>query len=111
MTMAYRKKLIEVALPLQAINDACKPETENPFLRNHPRALHTWWARTPLVACRAIIFASLVDDPSSRPDEFPTAEAQGKERARLLDVLTRVAQWESSSDERVLDEARREIRK
>lgn len=107
--MSYRKKLIEVALPLDAINEACKPETENPFLRNHPRALHVWWARTPLVACRAVIFASVVDDPSSHPEEFPTEEAQTRERQRLFRLLEALASWESTSDRRVLSMARREM--
>ena len=104
--MAYRKKLIEVALPLEAINQACKPETENPFLKDHPRAIHNWWARTPLVACRAVIFASLVDDPGgycSDPEEVRT------ERERLSDLLRRLARWDSTTDEAVLMEARREI--
>ena len=104
--MAYRKKLIEVSLPLEAINQACKPETENPFLKDHPRAIHNWWARTPLVACRAVIFASIVDDPGeycSDPDEADV------ERNRLSDLLRQLARWENTTDERVLMDARREI--
>ena len=61
----YRKKLIEVALPLEAINQGSKPETENPFLKGHPRAIHNWWARTPLSVSRAILFAQLIDDPGN----------------------------------------------
>ena len=61
---AYRRKLIEVALPLEAINVASAREKANPFTRDHPRGLHQWWARRPLAACRAVLFASLVDDPS-----------------------------------------------
>ena len=105
----YRKKLIEVALPLDDINEACRPETENPFLRNHPRAIHPWWARTPLVATRAVIFGSLVDDPSSRPDRFPTEAEQDAERERLFGVMRELCQWSNTSDFRVLDEARAEI--
>ena len=60
--MQYRKKLIEVALPLEAINDQCIKE-KNPFLKNHPRSIHLWWARRPLAAARAVIFSSLIDDP------------------------------------------------
>jgi len=66
-----KKKLIEVALPLEAINEESGRE-KNPFLKRHPRALHIWWARRPLAACRAVLFASLVDDPSSRPDLYAT---------------------------------------
>lgn len=109
--MSQKKKLIEVALPLQAINDACKPETENPFLRRHPRALSVWWARAPLVACRAVLFASLVDDPSSNPDLFPTGEDQEQERQRLFAILEKVARWDSSFDSAALNVATKEIRK
>jgi putative DNA methylase len=111
MSEPYRKKLIEVALPLEAINEACKPETENPFLKNHPRALHVWWARTPLVACRAIVFASIVDDPSSRPDLFPTEAEQEAERQRLFRLIEELVKWESTTNETVLEAAREEIRK
>ena len=62
--MSYRKKLIEVALPLDAINNGCRQE-KNPFLKGHPRSLHLWWARRPLAAARAVIFAQMVDDPST----------------------------------------------
>jgi len=82
-----RKKLIEVALPLQAINEGSKPETENPFLAGHPRALHNWWARTPLSVCRAVLFAQLVDDPGN---DLPPIEASA-EREKLLDVVSRLA--------------------
>lgn len=102
-----KRKLIEVALPLEAINNACKPETENPFLRRHPRALHIYWARIPLVACRAVILSSLLDDPSG--DAGLTEEEQDEERARLLDLVTRVSTWEASSAPALLEEARSEI--
>ncbi|MGI8553863.1 MAG: DUF1156 domain-containing protein [Dehalococcoidia bacterium] len=80
--MPYRKKLIEVALPLDAIDAECKPETENPFLKGHPRSLHKWWARLPLMACRAILYASLIDDPSNCPH---FAERFRQENGRLPD--------------------------
>ncbi len=105
----YRKKLIEVALPLDSINRACKPETENPFLRNHPRALHVWWARTPLVACRAVLFASLVNDPSSCPEDYPTEQVQDEERQRLFRIIEELVKWENSTNEEVLAAARVEI--
>ena len=106
---SYKKKLIEVALPLQAINVACAREKS--IRHGHPSTLHLWWARRPLAACRAVLFASLVDDPSSRPDEFPTIEAQEKERARLFALIEQLVQWENSLNENVLAQARQEIRK
>ena len=74
-----RKKLIEVALPLDAINKACAYE-KMPGIGPHPRGLHLWWARRPLAAARAVIFAQMVDDPSAHPDLFPTEKNQEKER-------------------------------
>src|SRR5690606_39054839 len=67
--MKYRKKLIEVALPLDAINAASVREKQ-PFTRRHPRSFHIWWARRPLAAARAVIFAQMVDDPSTYVDEL-----------------------------------------
>jgi len=86
--MTYRKKLIEVALPLEAIN--IESAREKSIRHGHPSTLHLWWARRPLAACRAVLFASLVDDPSSWPDKFPTEEAQIAERQRLFDILGRI---------------------
>jgi putative DNA methylase len=109
VVLSHRRKLIEVALPLEAINQACKPETENPFLKNHPRSLHVWWARTPLVACRAVLFASIVDDPSSLPEKFPTEEDQERERQRLFRLIEELVKWESTGNEAILEAARSEI--
>jgi putative DNA methylase len=81
-----KKKLIEVALPLEAINAACAYE-KKPGIGPHPRGIHLWWARRPLAAARSVIWSSLVDDPSSHPEEFPTEEAQTKERQRLFGIL------------------------
>jgi len=78
-----KKKLIEVAMPLEAINEASAREKS--IRHGHPSTLHLWWARRPLASTRAVLFASLVDDPSSRPEEFPTEEAQAEERKRLFD--------------------------
>jgi putative DNA methylase len=86
--MTYRKKLIEVALPLEAIN--MESAREKSIRHGHPSTLHLWWARRPLAACRAVLFASLVDDPSSWPDKFPTEDAQIAERQRLFDILGRI---------------------
>ncbi|MDI6691964.1 MAG: DUF1156 domain-containing protein [Anaerosomatales bacterium] len=105
---ACRRKLIEVALPLEAINAASAHE-KMPGIGPHPRGLHLWWARRPLAACRAVLFASLVDDPSSHPDRFPTEEAQAAERERLFRLIEELVKWENSANERVLAEAREEI--
>ncbi len=104
-----RKKLIEVALPLEAINVASAREKS--IRHGHPSTLHLWWARRPLAACRAILFASLVDDPSSDPDRFPTDKEQEDERGRLFGILERLVLWENTTNETVLDEARAEIRR
>ncbi|MFH1743354.1 MAG: DUF1156 domain-containing protein, partial [bacterium] len=101
-----RKKLIEVALPLEAINQGSKPETENPFLKGHPRAIHNWWARTPLSVSRAVLFAQLIDDPEN---EMPPAEARQK-REELLSLVARLATWDGMSDEALIGQAREMIR-
>ena len=105
-----RKKLIEVALPLDAINAASVKEKGNPFLRGHPRGLHPWWARRPLAAARAVLFAQMVDDPSSRPELFPTEEGQSRERQRLFGIIEELVKWENTTNETVLEAAREEIR-
>lgn len=104
------KKLIEVALPLEKINAAAAYE-KMPGIGAHPRGLHLWWARRPFVAARAVIWASLVDDPSSHPDKFPTEEEQNRERQRLFRILEDLVVWENSNDERVLEAAKAEILK
>ncbi len=107
--MAVKKKLIEVALPLDAINDASAREKS--IRHGHPSTLHLWWARRPLAAARAVIWSSLVDDPSAHPEEFPTEEAQEEERQRLFRILEDLVVWENSNDERVLAAAKAEIRR
>lgn len=109
MTQPYKKKLIEVAIPLEAINAASAKEKGSPFLKGHPRSLHQWWARRPIVASRAILFVQLVDDPSSHPDLFPTHEAQEAERQRLFAIIEDLVKWENSTNEVVLARARAEI--
>ncbi len=110
MTQTCKKKLIEVAIPLEAINAAAAYE-KMPGIGPHPRGLHQYWARRPLVACRAVLFAQLVDDPSSLPDEFPTAQAQEAERKRLFAIIEDLVKWENSTNAEVLERARAEIRK
>ena len=109
MTQTHKKKLIEVAIPLEAINAASAREKS--IRHGHPSTLHLWWARRPLAACRAVLFAQLVDDPSSHPDEFPTPEAQEAERKRLFGIIEELVKWENSTNEEVLERAREEIRK
>ncbi len=104
------KKLIEVALPLEAINDACGKE-KTPFLKGHPRNIHLWWARRPLAAARAVIWSSLVDDPSEHPEMFPTEEEQQRERARRFKMLSDLVVWENSNNEAILNQAKSEILK
>jgi putative DNA methylase len=103
----YKKKLIEVALPLEAINK--ESAREKSIRHGHPSTLHLWWARRPLAACRAVLFSSLVDDPSAHPDKFPTEDAQETERQRLFKILEDLVKWENSNNERVLNAARQEI--
>jgi putative DNA methylase len=103
----YRKKLIEVALPLEAVN---KESTREKSIRHgHPSTLHLWWSRKPLATARAVLFAQLVDDPSSCPDEFPTEEAQETERQRLFRIIEEFVKWENLTNEAVLHKARIEI--
>ncbi len=105
----YKKKLIEVALPLEAINKASVREKS--IRHGHPSTLHLYWARRPLAACRAVLFAQLVDDPSSNPDKFPTEEDQKKERKRLFKIIEEIITWENSTDERLMNKANIEILK
>ena len=107
MTKPVRKKLIEVALPLEAINAASAREKS--IRHGHPSTLHLWWARRPLAAARAVIFAQMVDDPSSWPDLFPTEKKQEKERQRLFKIIEELVQWENTTKEEVLQKARDEI--
>ena len=103
-----KKKLIEVALPLDAINAASAREKS--IRHGHPSTLHLWWARRPLAAARAVIFAQMVDDPSGWPDLFPTEEDQERERRRLFRLIEEVVKWENTTNEELLQAARDEIR-
>jgi putative DNA methylase len=107
VAIPVRKKLIEVSIPLEAINVASAKEKS--IRHGHPSTLHLWWARRPLAACRAVLFAQLVDDPSSWPDRFPTEEAQDAERRRLHKVIEAMVPWEASNDVAILNAARWEI--
>ncbi len=103
-----RKKLIEVALPLLGINAAAAHEKQ-PGIGAHPRGLHLWWARRPLATARAVIFAQLVDDPSSHPERFPTASEQDAERRRLFGIIENLVIWGNTANRAVLEQAHAEI--
>src|SRR5258707_13515169 len=103
MTAPYRKKLIEVALPLVKINEAAAREKS--IRHGHPSTLHLWWARRPLAACRAVLFAALVDDPDSnpayrRPDGTADEQRAGIKREELFTHLETLRQWENSNNPR-----------
>lgn len=98
-----------MGLPLDAISAASKREKS--IRHGHPSTLHLWWSRKPLATARAILFAQLVDDPSSHPEQFPTLEEQDAERNRLHTLLARLVEWENSNDTTLLAEANSEIRK
>ncbi|WP_255556461.1 DUF1156 domain-containing protein [Tessaracoccus palaemonis] len=96
-----------MALPLEAINR--ESAREKSIRHGHPSTLHLWWARRPLATARAVLFAQLVDDPSSHPDRFPTEEAQATERARLHRIIEDMVVWENVRNEDVMNAARAEI--
>ncbi|WP_072804380.1 DUF1156 domain-containing protein [Rhodococcoides yunnanense] len=102
-----KTKLIEVSLPLQKINE--ESAREKSIRHGHPSTLHLWWARRPLAAARAVLFAQLVDDPSSRPDLYPTEEDQALERKKLHELIERLVVWENSNDEALFAEAHQKI--
>src|SRR5258706_16409186 len=102
------RKLIEVALPLDAINtESLRRKQKAP--KGWPTSFHKWWAQRPLAAARAVIFAQMVDDPSALPELFPTEEAQENERQRLFRVIEDLVQWDNTHNEAVLQRARDEI--
>lgn len=103
----YKKKLIEVALPLEAINK--ESAREKSIRHGHPSTLHLWWARRPLAACRAVLFASIVDDPSSHPEQFPDEEEQEKERKRLFRIIEELVKWDNINNEAVFNRVSDEI--
>lgn len=108
MTTAPKKKLIEVGLPLEAISDEASMDKNR--RQGHPSTLHLWWSRKPLAAARAVLFAQLVDDPSSDLERFPTPELQDAERKRLHELIVRLISWDHGNDARLIAEARSAIR-
>lgn len=111
------KKLIEVALPLDAINEAAAKEKS--IRHGHPSTLHLWWARRPLAAARAVIFGQLVHDPedlwrTQNPGVEPNKQNKGhwtRERVRLFKIIEDLVTWENTTNEQVLEAARAEIRR
>ena len=103
----YRKKLIEVALPLDAINAASAREKS--IRHGHPSTLHLWWARRPLAACRAVLFSSLVNDPGDDPMHKIDPEIEATERANLFNLIEELVLWENSNNPDVINRARLEI--
>ena len=103
------KKLIEVAMPLEAINREAARDSSN--LSGHPWGLHYWWARRKLPACRAVLFGQLVNDPSCNFEEFPTLQLQTIERKRLISIMERLVVWENSNDASLYRQAHAEILK
>lgn len=106
--LVQKRKLIEVALPLEAINRESANEKSVPR-RGHPATLHLWWARRPLAAARAVLFAQLVDDPSSHPEQFPTEDEQRQERERLHGIIEKLAAWDSTRNTKLFEAAHEEI--
>jgi len=108
------KKLIEVALPLDDINAAAAYE-KMPGIGAHPRGIHHWWARRPLAAARAVLFAQMVNDPGYETGKGFTRGVNKKEatreRERLFDIIRELVKWENTNNEEVLERARAEIRK
>lgn len=104
-----RRKLIEVSMPLEAINKASAQEKS--IRHGQPATLHMWWSRKPLTTARAVLFAQLVDDPSSHPEKFVTNEDQRRERARLHDLIGRLVDTKNLESSKVFDEAKNEIMK
>ena len=119
----YRKKLIEVAIPLDAINR--ESAREKSIRHGHPSTLHLWWARRPLAACRAVIFCSLVDDPESPgapgalleridaleqplplPADWDAMDRAEQRRQRLFQFIAKLVKWESTTDEEIIGTAR-----
>lgn len=118
-----KKKLIEVSLPLEAIN--AQSGREKSIRHGHPSTLHLWWARRPLATARAVLFAQLVDDPGENAKEY-RAEAERKdagdvdayvasrvdaERQRLFDLITRMVDWDNLGDDALFDEVRAQIQR
>ena len=107
MTNSPKRKLIEVGIPLKTINE--ESAREKSIRYGHPSTLHLWWSRKPLAAARAVLFAQLVDDPSSHPEKFPTEEDVAAERKRLHELMEQLVVWENCNKYDLLAQAHQEI--
>src|SRR5579863_9314567 len=103
------KRLAEVDFPIAVVSKHSAREKSIRY--GHPSTLHLWWARRPLAACRAVLFAQRVDDPSAHPDQFPTEADQEAERKRLHGIISELVKWENIQNETLLEQARDEIRR
>jgi len=106
------KKLIEVALPLKEINEACVREKS--IRHGHPSTLHLYWARRPLAAARAVLFAQLVNDPGWDEElqiGYKRKADANRKREELFEIIRELVKWENTNNEIVLEKARAEIRK
>lgn len=106
-----RRKLIEASIPLEKINTESRREKS--IRTGHPSTVHQWWSRKPTAAARAVLFAQIIDDPSTRPDLFPTQEAQEAERRELFTLIEKLSKWESVTardSDNPLIEAKKRIR-
>lgn len=112
MSTLFPKKLIEVALPLDDINAAAVREKS--IRHGHPSTLHLWWARRPLAAARAVLFAQLVNDPGGKrgygAKKGQTKEDALREREELFAIIRELVLWENTTNEVVLEKAREKIR-
>lgn len=104
-----RRKLIEVSIPLEKINE--QSAREKSIRHGHPSTLHLWWSRKPTSTARAVLFAQIVDDPGSRPDLFPTKEEQDAERRELFEIIEQISNWDTvkNDPEGWFDKAREKI--
>ena len=100
------RKLIEVALPLDAINEEAAKEKGNPFLKSHPRSMHTWWARRPFTAARSLLFAQMVNDPGFQSGKGfkygKNKKEAAKERKRLFAIMEELTRWDNTRIKRSL---------
>jgi len=105
----HRKKLIEVAIPLDDINkEAIHRKSKSP--KGFPSSLHKWWSPKPLASSRAVLFAQMVDDPSSIPEKFPDEKSQKAERKRLMNIISDISKWENTQNKEVHQNAFKEIK-
>ena len=109
MTQTYKKKLIEVAIPLSQININAYAEKSRKV--GKPSSIHLWWARRPFAATRAMALAQVIDDPSEWREKFSSDEDVKSERLKIFDLIDKITSWEFSTDENTIYELREIIAK